>query len=248
MLLLNDLALVTGAARGNGEAIAHGLAAAGAKVIVTDLDGPGACAVAQDIRTAGYFAQAMELDVTDPAQCADVAERCKAFGTLSILVNNAGVRPRHAFDSSDRDAQWRQAMAVNVDGVRNLSLACLPELERSHGRIINITSITAFHASGMSIAYSTSKAATQMLTKTLALELAPRHVRVNAIAPGVFETTMTASSRHDPQRNGRLLTRIPMGRYGQPQEMVGPVLFLASSMSTYMTGAVLPVDGGYLAA
>lgn len=247
MLLAHQLALVTGAARGNGAAMAHGLAAAGAEVIVTDLDGEGARAVADAIRAAGGRAHGLALDVSDARQCAEVAERATAFGVLSILVNNAGVRPRHAFDSADRDAQWRHAMDVNVDGIRNLSLACAPALARTRGSIVNITSITASQASPGSIAYSTSKAAAQMLTKVLALELAPHGVRVNAIAPGVIETEMTARARVDPERSQRLLARIPMGRFGQPDELIGPVVFLASPMSSYMTGAVLPVDGGYLA-
>ncbi|MFT3777541.1 MAG: glucose 1-dehydrogenase [Ottowia sp.] len=248
MLLNSHLALVTGAARGIGAAIAHGLAGAGACVIVTDIDGGGARRVASDIEAAGGTAHAFELDVTDPAQCARAARAAEAIGALSVLVNNAGVRPRHAFDSSDRDAQWHRAMAVNVDGVRNMTLACVDALARTRGSVVNVTSITAFNASPMSIAYSTSKAAAQMLTKVLALELAPRHIRVNAVAPGVIETEMTATSRGNPARSQRLLDRIPMARYGTAGELAGPVVFLASPLSSYITGAVLNVDGGYLAA
>ncbi|RZL62632.1 MAG: glucose 1-dehydrogenase [Variovorax sp.] len=247
MLLQRQLALVTGAARGAGAAIAAGLAAEGATVIVTDIDGEGAEQTACSITDSGGTAHALALDVTDPAQCEAVALRVCSFGTLSVLVNNAGVRPRHAFDSTDRDAQWRHAMEVNVDGLRNMTLACVPALEVARGSIINVTSITAFHASPMSVAYSTSKAAAQMLTKALALELAPRGIRVNAVAPGVMETEMTAGSRSNPARSQQLLARIPMARYGHPSELVGPVVFLASSMSSYVTGAVLAVDGGYLA-
>ena len=248
-MLLNDrLALVTGAARGIGAAIARGLAAEGAAVIVTDLDGGEAQRVAADIEAAGGTAHACALDVTDPAQCARAARWAASIGALSVLVNNAGVRPRHAFDSDDRDAQWRRAMAVNVDGVRHMTLACVDALARTRGSVINVTSITAFHASPMSVAYSTSKAAAQMLTKVLALELAPRHIRVNAVAPGVIETDMTTTTRDDPERSQRLLSRIPMARYGAADELAGPVVFLASPLSSYMTGAVLNVDGGYLAA
>jgi NAD(P)-dependent dehydrogenase (short-subunit alcohol dehydrogenase family) len=247
MLLHRQLALVTGAARGMGAAIAHGLAAAGAGVVVTDLDAQGAECTAAAIRQAGGSAHAFALDVAEPAQCAEVARATETLGGLSILVNNAGVRPRHAFDSEDRDLQWRRAMDVNLDGVRNMTLACLDALSANQGSVVNITSITAFQASPMSLAYSTSKAAAQMLTKVLALELASRGVRVNAIAPGVIETDMTAAARTNPERSQYLMARIPMARFGQPCELVGPAVFLASSMSSYMTGAVLNVDGGYLA-
>lgn len=247
MQLQQQFALVTGAAKGAGAAIACGLAAEGATVVVTDIDGDGAEGIAREIGERGGVAHAFALDVTDPAQCASVVQRIEAFGTLSILVNNAGVRPRHDFDSADRNTHWRHAMDVNVDGIRNMTLACLTALKQSRGSVINVTSITAFQASPMSIAYSTSKAAAQMLTKVLALELAPHRIRVNAIAPGVIETDMTASSRNNPERNQQILSRIPMARYGRATELIGPVVFLASSMSSYVTGAVLNVDGGYLA-
>lgn len=247
MLLHGQLALVTGAARGMGAAIAQGMADAGAGVVVTDLDADGAEQTAATIRHAGGVAHAFALDVTDPARCAEVSRATQDLGGLSILVNNAGIRPRHAFDSADRDLQWRRAMDVNLDGVRHMTLACLDALSANRGSVVNITSITAFQASPMSLAYSTSKAAAQMLTKVLALELAPRGVRVNAIAPGVIETDMTATARQHPERSQYLMTRIPMARFGLPGEVVGPAVFLASSMSSYMTGAVLAVDGGFLA-
>ncbi|MBU4612437.1 SDR family oxidoreductase [Achromobacter sp. GG226] len=248
MLLENRIVIVTGAARGNGEAIAHGVAREGAVAVVTDRDGDGAEAVAQAIREAGGCAQAHALDVTDAAACARVAEQVRAaVGPVDVLVNNAGIRPRHVFDSADRDDWWRRAMAVNVDGIRHMTLACLPSLKLTRGSIINLSSIAANQASAQSIAYSTSKAAAQMLTKVSALELAPHGIRVNAIAPGVIETAMTQSSRDDPERSERLLARIPLARFGRPEDVVGPVVFLASPMAAYVTGAVLAVDGGYLA-
>jgi len=196
----------------------------------------------------GARAYAYALDVSDPAQCNAVAACIRdEIGHVSILVNNAGVRPRHSFDSETRDAAWRQAMGVNVDGIRNMTLACLPSLKATQGNIINITSIAATQATAQSIAYSTSKAAAQMLTKATALELAADGIRVNAIAPGVIETEMTQGSRDNPLRRDALMARIPMARFGRPEDLVGPVVFLASSMAAYMTGAVLAVDGGYLA-
>ncbi|RAP63643.1 3-oxoacyl-ACP reductase [Achromobacter sp. HZ01] len=248
MLLNNVLALVTGAAQGNGRAIAQGLAAQGAMIAVCDINRAGAQRTAAALRAEGARAIAYELDVRDAARCVAIARQIeKEMGAISVLVNNAGVRPRHAFDSGERDALWRQAMDVNVDGIRSMTFACLESLAATRGAVINITSIAASRASAQSIAYSTSKAAAQMLTKVLALELAPRGIRVNAVAPGVIETAMTQSSRDDPERCRALMARIPMRRFGNPQDLVGPVTFLASPMSAYVTGAVLAVDGGFLA-
>lgn len=247
MLFNGELALITGAGRGNGEAIAHGLARHGARVVVSDIDLDAAERVAESIRGAGGNADALALDVCDHEACRAASDAVQKLGRLTVLVNNAGVRPRHAFDSPERDAAWRQAMGVNLEGIRNLTLACLPALRANRGRVVNITSIAAHQASPGSIAYSTSKAAAQMLTKVLALELASMGVRVNAVAPGVIETEMTRQSREDPWRSERLMARIPMARYGQPDDLVGPVAFLASDLSAYVTGAVLAVDGGYLA-
>ncbi|MDS1139931.1 SDR family NAD(P)-dependent oxidoreductase [Pusillimonas sp. SM2304] len=249
MLLENQLVLITGAAKGNGAAIAKGMAAHGAIVVITDIDESAALATASGLRAQGFSAFSYRLDVRDSACCADVIDQVEAeIGTLSVLVNNAGVRPRHTFDSRDRDALWRYAMDVNVDGIRNMTLAALAQLKATQGSVINITSIAAHQASGLSISYSTSKAAAHMLTKVLALELARDGVRVNAIAPGVIETDMTASSRSDPQRRSALLARVPMAKFGKPEDLAGPAIFLASSLSGYMTGSTLAVDGGYLAA
>lgn len=241
------VAVVTGAARGNGAAIAAGLAQYGASVVVADLDAEGAQATAARLQAGGSRAWALALDVRDAGACARLARQTSELaGSVSILVNNAGVRPYHPFDSPERDRLWRQAMDVNVEAVRHLSLAFEEALAASRGTIINITSTAATFASPRSISYSTSKAAAQMLTRVLALELAPRGIRVNAIAPGVMETPMTAASREDPVRSAQLTQRIPLRRFGKPDELVGAAVFLASDMSSYMTGSVVTVDGGFL--
>jgi NAD(P)-dependent dehydrogenase (short-subunit alcohol dehydrogenase family) len=138
-------------------------------------------------------------------------------------------------------------MRVNLDGTLNVTLSFLDALRASKGAVINMASIAAFVSTSTSIAYSTSKAAIRMLTQNLAQELAPDGVRVNAIAPGTIVTAMTEATRNNEERRERFLARIPMGRFGLPEELVGPVVFLASSMSSYMTGATIVVDGGYLA-
>ena len=248
MLLNGKIALITGAANGNGAAIARGLSREGAIVIIADIDLGAATILQDELRDGGAEAHAFLLDVSVAEQCKNLEKTVlEKIGCVDVLVNNAGIRPRHKFDSSDRDASWVKAMDVNVGGIRNMPLAFMTSLKESKGCVINITSIAATNASPMSIAYSTSKAAAQMLSKVLALELAQFGIRVNAIAPGIFETDMTKSSRQDPVRSNRLMTRIPMSRYGNPDELVGPVVFLATNMSSYMTGATITVDGGYLA-
>jgi NAD(P)-dependent dehydrogenase (short-subunit alcohol dehydrogenase family) len=248
MLLSGRIALVTGAGQGNGAAIAAGLAAEGARVVATDLDAAGAERTAAAIRQTGGEAWAFGLDVTDPDACAAVAaEVAGAVGQVSILVNNAGVCPRHTIDSPDLHRAWNLALDVNLHGTLNVTLAFLPALRATKGTIINIASIASFVSTATSVGYSTFKAAVRMLTQNLAQELAKDGVRVNAIAPGTFATAMTEATRHDPERSERFLARIPIGRFGEPAEMVGPVVFLASAMSSYMTGSTVVVDGGYLA-
>lgn len=220
----------------------------GAHVVAADIRGEAAEATAQRIRDAGGQAQSLALDVADAAACRAAAAALQLpSGHKLLLVNNAGVRPKHAFDSEDRDAIWQRTMAVNVDGARNTILAFQSLLAATQGSVVNVTSLAAQRAAGSSIAYSTSKAALEMLTKTMALELAPQGIRVNAVSPGVMLTSMTEQTRKDPQHVAYMLRRIPMKRYGEPAEIAGPIAFLASPMASYVTATVLTVDGGYLA-
>lgn len=247
-LLAHQTAFVTGAGQGIGQAVAEGLAAMGAQVVAVDMNGAAAEATAQRIRADGYPAHALALDVADANACRAAAAALQLPpGHKLLLVNNAGLRPKHAFDSEDRDALWQRTMAVNVDGARNTILAFQDLLAASRGCVVNVTSLAAQRAAGSSIAYSTSKAALEMLTKTMALELAPQGIRVNAVSPGVMLTSMTEQTRKDPQHVAYMLRRIPMKRYGEPAEIAGPIAFLASPLASYVTAAVLNVDGGYLA-
>lgn len=246
--LAQHTAFITGAGQGIGRAVAQELAAMGAHVVVADINADAVQQTAQSIVDAGYPAQAVVLDVADAAACRAVAADLQLPpGHQLLLVNNAGLRPKHAFDSEDRDALWQRTMAVNVDGARNTILAFQALLAASKGSVVNVTSLAASRAAGSSIAYSTSKAALEMLTKTMALELAPQSIRVNAVAPGVMLTSMTEQTRKDPKHVEYMLRRIPMKRYGEAAEIAGPIAFLASPMASYVTATVLNADGGYLA-
>jgi len=248
MLLQGALALVTGVGQGNGLAIAKGFAQHGAHVVATDINPQTAKEAAEEIVRAGGQAFAYGLDVADPEMCRSVAAAVRAaHGPISVLVNNAGVCPRNTIDSPDVRKTWDFAMKINLDGTLNVTLAFLDALRATKGSVINMASIAAFVSTSTSIAYSTSKAAIKMLTQNLAQELARDGVRVNALAPGTFETAMTEATRSNPERREKFLARIPMGRFGAPEELIGPALFLASPMSSYVTGRTLVVDGGYLA-
>lgn len=242
-------ALVTGAGQGNGRAIARGLAMAGATVVVTDLNGDNAETVAQEIRDAGGRARAYRLDVTDPQACGSVAEQVRRdVGYVDVLVNNAGIIIREGLDSPKAAANLERTLDVNVMGTFHPTNAFLPALKATRGVIVNVASIASTTGIPGVVGYSPSKGAVKMLTQSMAVELAPAGVRVNAIAPGVIETPMTSYTREAPERLEKFMARTPMKRVGQPEELVGPVVFLASPMASYVTGVTLPVDGGYLAA
>jgi NAD(P)-dependent dehydrogenase (short-subunit alcohol dehydrogenase family) len=247
-LLEGRLALITGAGQGNGRALALGLAQAGARVVVTDMNDATVRETAQLVRDEGGQAWSFVLDVTSPEACNALAAKVgEEVGTIDLLVNNAGIIIRENTASPNAAANWKKTIDVNVHGTFNTTLAFIPAVKQTKGSIINIASIAAYAGQGASLGYAPSKGAIKMLTQSLAQELAPAGVRVNALAPGVIETPMTAATRENPQRLESFMTRIPMGRVGQTEDLVGPVIFLASDMSRYVTGITLPVDGGFLA-
>jgi NAD(P)-dependent dehydrogenase (short-subunit alcohol dehydrogenase family) len=248
-LIKNQVVVVTGAAQGNGKAIALGLAQHGAKIAVCDIQLEAAEKVAAEISNSGAIAKAFKVDVTSSASVSALAQSVEhELGEASILINNAGIIRRTAADSETFEQDWRAVMAVNADGPMLMIRAFLPQLKTTQGRIVNLASIMSVTAGPGLAGYAASKGALLQLTKGLAHDLAPFGIRINAIAPGVIETPMTDATRANPDAIGRFMAHTPMRRVGQPEELVGPVLFLVSNLSSYVTGALLPVDGGYLAA
>ncbi|MCA3510201.1 MAG: SDR family oxidoreductase [Rhodobacter sp.] len=238
--------LITGGGGGIGAALSAGFAALGDHVIVLDRDGAAARAVAARLAGDGGSAEAVTCDLTDEAQ---TARMLAGLGKgLDVLINNAGIEARAVSGSAGFGADWRRVMAVNLDGAAYLSQAALPLLERAQGCIINIASIQSYavlHTANT--VYTVSKAALAQLTRAMAVEYAPRGVRVNAIAPGVVETPMIRQAGQQADRFRLFLDRIPMKRFALAEEIFGPAQFLASSGAAYVTGIILPVDGGFLA-
>jgi NAD(P)-dependent dehydrogenase (short-subunit alcohol dehydrogenase family) len=168
-------------------------------------------------------------------------------GAASVLVNNAGILIRGALGSGDPIGDWQATLQVNLSGPYFMALAFLDQLRHQQGSVLNIGSIQSFVATPNSAAYTASKGGVRQLTQALACELAPQGVRVNALAPGFIATPMTESTRGDPAKMASLLNHVPMKRYGEADELIGAALFLCSKQASYITGAMLPVDGGYLA-
>ncbi|NGT17876.1 SDR family NAD(P)-dependent oxidoreductase [Achromobacter insolitus] len=240
--------LVTGAGRGLGAAIAQGFANQGAAVIVADVDAALAEATAQAIRGAGGKALPAVLDVTDAAAVRAYAQRSATeHGNLDILINNAGISARAPFDDPNTPEIWERVMSVNLQGTFNVTHAFVEQLKATRGAIVNLCSIVAYGCSISTAGYVVSKGGVRSFTEVLARDLAPHGVRVNAVAPGLMETEMTAGHRAQAQGTDWYMKRAPMARAGRADEIVGPVLFLASDMASYVNGVVLPVDGGYLA-
>lgn len=250
MALLKDkLALVTGAGGGLGSALAVGFAREGARVILADLDTVRTARVVREIQAEGGVAYSEVLDVSDRQGSQDFAAGVlDRYGPIDILVNNAGVSGRSRIDDADAPAVWDRILAVNLEGVFNVTHAFVPQLKTTRGCLVNLSSIVAFVSGISSAGYIASKGAVRSLTQALARDLAPFGVRANAVAPGLMLTEMVAPQLEIPGGTDWYMKRVPMARGGEVHEIVGPVVFLASSMASYVNGVVLPVDGGFLSA
>lgn len=238
------VAIVTGASRGLGKAMALALAEAGADVIVTDvLD----CKqTVKEINALGKKGLGLKLDVTKKSAIARAVKKALAqFKHIDILINNAGIYyPTPVADLKEKD--WDKIISVNLKGTLLLSQAVGAHMmKRKQGRIINIASIAGISAFAQSAAYNASKAAVIMLTKTLATEWGAYGIRVNAICPGIFQTDMTKGLMGDKSFQTMIKTRIPLRRHATPDELMGAALFLASDASSYMTGHAMVIDGGW---
>jgi NAD(P)-dependent dehydrogenase (short-subunit alcohol dehydrogenase family) len=242
------IALVTGAGDGIGRAIAHGLAAEGAHVYVTDVDGAAAGRVAGEITGSGE-ATAITADVS---RGQDVTAMFRAVeqvhGKLDVLVNNAGLNVRSDFRHLS-DADWVRIREVNLDGVIRIARDGLALLKSSgRGSLINIASIMAHRGLRQLTAYSATKGAVTALTRGLAVEYAPFAIRVNAVCPGFVETALTRRALRIPGIQKALLEATPLRRFGTPEEIAAVAVFLASDEASYVTGAEFAVDGGMSAA
>jgi 3-oxoacyl-[acyl-carrier protein] reductase len=238
-------ALVTGAGNGIGAAVARAYAAAGAAVLVTDLDKDAAAAVAAQIVADGGRAESAALDVRDESRAAEAAEQAAALtgGVLHILVNNAGAIAPAMFPKMTKE-QFDFVLDVHVGGTFAVSHAALPYLaDGGTGRIINVTSAAGLVGTIGQANYGAAKAAIIGLTKSLAKELARRSITVNAVAP-LAATTMTENIRSNEKLAELTLARIPLGRWAAPEEIAATFVFFASDAASYITGQVLPVDGG----
>ncbi len=246
--LTGKIAIVTGASRGIGEAIATAFARAGAQVVLasrkqTDLD-----AVANTIRAAGGEALAIAAHTGDSEAVRQlVARAVQTYGGVDILVNNAATNPHFGPLLTADEGHWDKILDVNVKGYFRMAKACVdPMRARGGGKIINMASVAGREPQPFMGVYCVSKAAVLMLTEVLAAELAPDNIQVNAIAPGFVKTKFSAALWSNPQIHDAVVRGVPQHRMASPDEIVGAALYLASPASSFTTGATLVVDGGQL--
>jgi len=241
-------AIVTGAGRGLGRAIALGLAEAGADLVLAGRTRETLESAAAEIRGLGRSALVFPMDVARPQeQDALVSAAVERFGAIHVLVNNAGVTHRAPAEDYPEE-EWDRVMNVNLKAAFLLMQKVGRRMIRQGGgSIINVGSLISVIGMPRIPAYGASKAGLEELTRCLAVEWARYNIRVNAIRPGYFRTDMTRGLDRDPDRGPKIRLRIPMQRWGEPEDLKGVVVFLASPASSYITGVSIPVDGGWLA-
>jgi gluconate 5-dehydrogenase len=244
--LTGKVALVTGASRGLGRAMAKGLAKAGADLVLCARNEADLASAAQEIARLGRKAVSIRLDVLD----AESVERAvsmalEAMGKIDVLVNNAGVNVRKTVVELAEE-EWDRVLDTNLKGYFLVGRAVGKHMiSQGSGKVINVASILGAVGLPNQVAYASSKGGVIQMTKVMALEWAPYHINVNGIAPTYFETPLVAALRNDPDRYKFILERTPMGRWGQPEELEGIVVFLASRASDFITGQTIFVDGGW---
>jgi NAD(P)-dependent dehydrogenase (short-subunit alcohol dehydrogenase family) len=250
MRLKDKVAIVTGAASGMGAATARRFAKEGAKVVVADMLEAEGKEVAASINAANAgSAVFMKLDVTDEAGWNKVVEETvKKFGKLDILVNNAGISGSATNNLLDTEL-WKRVMKVNADGVFLGIAACVPEMQRNgSGSIINLSSISGVVGQTMvHMSYNASKGAVRTMTKSTAVQFGKDRIRCNSVHPGLMPPMRTSGATADPATRAKMLKSVPLNRTGEVDEVANAILFLASDEASYITGAELYVDGGYLA-
>lgn len=241
-------ALVTGGSKGLGRAMAKALASAGADIVVTSRHLAEAQESADEIETMGRGALACEADVTDREAVTETVRRAvERFGKIDILLNNAGINIRKPTIEVG-DAEWDPVVDITLKGSLYCSQAVVPGMiERKYGRIINLGSIMSSVSIAHRAAYTSAKHGVLGLTKALALEWAPHGITVNCICPGPFGTPMNRKIMDDPEVRQFFVSRIPMGRWGEPEELETTILYLAAPGSGFITGAAVYVDGGWTA-
>jgi 3-oxoacyl-[acyl-carrier protein] reductase len=244
MVLSSRVAIITGASRGIGRAVALAFAKAGADVVVNYARNDAAAAeVADLIRAAGQKVLLFKADVADPEAADSMVKAAQAeFGRVDILVNNAGIN-RDNLVLRMKDEDWDAVLSTNLKGAFNCARAVARDMvKKQYGRIINISSVVGLTGNAGQANYAAAKAGLLGLTKALAKELGSRNITVNAVAPGFISTEMTAAL---PEKvTGKLLEQIPMKRYGEAEDVAGLVVFLASEAAAYITGQTIAVDGG----
>lgn len=242
------VAVVIGGTSGIGRAISHGLAEAGADVVCTSRRIEQVETAAAEIEALGQRSLRVASDVSDKKSLSNLLDQCvAAFGKVDILVNSAG-RTKRTPSLDVTEDEWNEIMETNLTGtLRACQVFGGHMVANGYGRIINIASLSTFVSLFEVAAYAASKAAVASLTKSLAIEWAKNGVNVNAIAPGVFRTALNTRLLDETQRGQEFLTRTPMGRFGNVEELAGAAVFLASEAASFVTGEVLVVDGGFLA-